>query len=137
MSVLVLPGIVVLANSLYESHFGPPGHGGKSVLFNSVFGVTWLLIMGHLWVMMGRRKTVHHYSIHHWLGLDIEARSEISLPWSSYQRVLIDRPNNRVVACQADRNDRFDVHLPEHLLDRFLSILGSLLPDTALFIQNR
>jgi hypothetical protein len=29
MSVLVLPGIVVLANSLYESHFGPPGHGGN------------------------------------------------------------------------------------------------------------
>jgi hypothetical protein len=194
MALLVLPGIAALANGLYEDHFALPGHAEKSVLFSSIFGVVWLLIVGYMWLMVVRRKTVHHYGIHprngwrlqllavpqhgglildllrtgvpllslvlvlgnpplawllappvaaillgprSWLGLDIDTHTQISAPWSSYQQVLIDRQNNRVVASHSDLGDGFEAHLPEHLLDSYLNTLRSLLPDNALFVHNR
>lgn len=74
---------------------------------------------------------------HSWLGLDVDVHSEISAPWSSCQRVLIDRQNNRVAVCVADSNEGFDAYLPEHLLDSYLGTLKSLLPGDALFVQIR
>lgn len=193
MALLMLLGIIALTNGLYEDLFSSLGRKEKSVLLNSGFGLASLLITAYLWVMVVRRKTAFHYSIHPsnglrlqhlavpehaglilnllrsgvplfslilivgnpslawllalpvvvslvgphaWLGLDLDMHSEISVPWSFCQRVLIDRQNNRVVACQADRNDGFEVYLPDNLLDSYLTTLGSLLPANALFVQS-
>ncbi|POA30182.1 hypothetical protein C1884_14130 [Pseudomonas sp. GW460-R15] len=88
--------------------------------------LTWLLALPVAVTLIGPRS---------WLGLDLNTRSKISAPWSTCQRVLIDRQNNRVIAYQADRNDMFEVYLPEHLLESYLKTLSSLLPSNALFEQ--